>query len=178
MTLELCCRKSLSWRLPRRPPFESGTRPKKTQNKIRNKLEINHGVNLPLRDAVLLEELVRDRSPIELVLDFQLLYWKGTIRLPEISIYIKILVFKLSTYFSFTLMIFSLGWFNNAPKWSRAPQFKTVWVCSSVPVTILPTARKAAVWTLTSRWAKRGTNFSTTLESMTIWICSLPPSVK
>ena len=98
MTLELCCRKSLSWRLPRRPPFESGTRPKKTQNKIRNKLEINHGVNLPLRDAVLLEELVRDRSPIELVLDFQLLYWKGTIRLPEISIYIKILVFKLKIF--------------------------------------------------------------------------------
>ena len=71
---------------------------KKTQNKIRNKLEINHGVNLPLRDAVLLEELVHDRSPIELVLDFQLLYWKGTIRLPEISIYIKILVFKLKIF--------------------------------------------------------------------------------
>ena len=61
-------------------------------------LQINHGVNLPLRDAVLPAELVRDRSPIELVLDFQLLYWKGTIRLPEISIYIKILVFKLKIF--------------------------------------------------------------------------------
>ena len=90
MTLELCCRKSLSWRLPRRPLFEFGTRPaKKTQNQTRKMffLQINHGVNLPLRDAVLPAELVRDRSPIELVLDFQLLYWKGTIRLPEINLH-------------------------------------------------------------------------------------------
>ena len=53
---------------------------------------------LLLRDAVLSEERVHDRSRIELVLDFQLLYWKGTIRLPEISIYIKILVFKLKIF--------------------------------------------------------------------------------
>ena len=38
--------------------------------------------NLLLRDAVLSEERVHDRSRIELVLDFQLLYWKGTKRLP------------------------------------------------------------------------------------------------
>ena len=62
-------------------------------------LQINHGVNLPLRDAVLPAELVRDRSPIELVLDFQLLYWKGTIRLPEINFKIQHSVFKLSVFF-------------------------------------------------------------------------------
>ena len=81
-------------------------------------LQINHGVNLPLRDAVLPAELVRDRSPIELVLDFQLLYWKGTIRLPEISDngQLEYSVFQTDYNFYFTLMIFSLGWFNNAPK--------------------------------------------------------------
>lgn len=62
-------------------------------------LQINHGVNLPLRDAVLPAELVRDRSPIELVLDFQLLYWKGTIRLPEINFKIQHSVFKLNVFF-------------------------------------------------------------------------------
>ena len=62
-------------------------------------LQINHGVNLPLRDAVLPAELVRDRSPIELVLDFQLLYWKGTIRLPEINFKIQHSVFKLYVFF-------------------------------------------------------------------------------
>ena len=74
-------------------------------------------MNLPLRDAVLQEELVRDRSPIELVLDFQLLYWKGTIRLPEDKkrTTFSILLVQIPNHF-LTLMIFSFGWFSNAPK--------------------------------------------------------------
>lgn len=39
-----------------------------------------------------------------------------------------------------------MGWFKSAGKCDNASQFKTTWVCSSVPVTILPTALSTAVW--------------------------------
>lgn len=45
-----------------------------------------------------------------------------------------------------TLLIFSLGCVRSAGKCDSASQFKTTCVCSSVPVTMLPTARSAAVW--------------------------------
>lgn len=46
----------------------------------------------------------------------------------------------------FTLLIFSLGWVRSDGKWLRASQLRTTCVCSSVPVTMLPTALSAAVW--------------------------------
>ena len=49
-----------------------------------------------------------------------------------------------------TLFIFSLEWLRRAGKCSRAPLLSTVWVWSSVPVTMLPTALRAAVCTFTS----------------------------
>lgn len=45
-----------------------------------------------------------------------------------------------------TLLIFSFGCVSSAGKWLRASQLSTTWVCSSVPVTMFPTALKAAVW--------------------------------
>ena len=39
-----------------------------------------------------------------------------------------------------TLLIFSLLWLSRLGKCSSAPWFSTVWVWSSVPVTMLPTA--------------------------------------
>ena len=45
------------------------------------------------------------------------------------------------------LLIFSFGWLRSAGKCERASQLRTSCVCSSVPVTMLPTARSAAVWT-------------------------------
>lgn len=47
---------------------------------------------------------------------------------------------------TFTLLIFSLGCVSSAGKWLRASQLSTTWVCSSVPVTMFPTALRAAVW--------------------------------
>lgn len=47
---------------------------------------------------------------------------------------------------SFTLLIFSFGCVRSAGKWLRASQLSTTWVCSSVPVTMFPTALRAAVW--------------------------------
>lgn len=44
-----------------------------------------------------------------------------------------------------TLRIFSLGCESRVGKWCRAPLSNTAWVCSSVPVTIFPTALSAAV---------------------------------
>lgn len=44
-----------------------------------------------------------------------------------------------------TLLIFSFGWVRSAGKWLRASQLSTTWVCSSVPVTMFPTALRAAV---------------------------------
>ncbi len=103
-----------------------------------------------------------------------------------------------------TLLIFSLGCASRLGKWERTSQLSTTWVCSSVPVTMFPTALSAAVWTedtqtlldngfvlflmcingiiftwtLTSWWLSSGTRKGTTPESITIWICSLPPSVR
>lgn len=51
-----------------------------------------------------------------------------------------------------TLLIFSLGCVRSAGKWERASQFRTTCVCSSVPVTMLPTARSAAVWNKKIQW--------------------------
>lgn len=48
----------------------------------------------------------------------------------------------------------------------------------SLPVTILPTARKAGVSTVTSVEARRATNLGTTPVSITAWILSLVPSVR
>ena len=45
-----------------------------------------------------------------------------------------------------TLLIFSFGCVRSAGKWLRASQLSTTWVCSSVPVTMFPTALRAAVW--------------------------------
>lgn len=47
---------------------------------------------------------------------------------------------------SVTLLIFSFGCVRSAGKWLRASQLSTTWVCSSVPVTMFPTALRAAVW--------------------------------
>ena len=38
--------------------------------------------------------------------------------------------------------------------------------------------KKILTWTFTSWWLRRGTRNGTTPESITIWICSFPPSVK
>lgn len=46
----------------------------------------------------------------------------------------------------FTLFIFSFGCDKRFGKWDRTSQLRTTWVCSSVPVTMLPTALSAAVW--------------------------------
>ena len=46
---------------------------------------------------------------------------------------------------SLTLLIFVLWWDKSVWKYRRAPQFNTVCVWSSVPVTMLPSARSAAV---------------------------------
>lgn len=45
-----------------------------------------------------------------------------------------------------TLFIFSLGCDKRLGKCDRTSQLRTTWVCSSVPVTMLPTALSAAVW--------------------------------
>lgn len=45
-----------------------------------------------------------------------------------------------------TLFIFSFGCDKRFGKWDRTSQLRTTWVCSSVPVTMLPTALSAAVW--------------------------------
>lgn len=45
-----------------------------------------------------------------------------------------------------TLLIFSLGCVSRFGKWERTSQLSTTWVCSSVPVTMFPTALSAAVW--------------------------------
>lgn len=47
---------------------------------------------------------------------------------------------------SITLLIFSFGCVRRAGKWLRASQLSTTCVCSSVPVTMFPTALRAAVW--------------------------------
>lgn len=44
-----------------------------------------------------------------------------------------------------TLLIFSLGCVRSAGKCERASQLRTTCVCSSVPVTMFPTALRAAV---------------------------------
>lgn len=46
----------------------------------------------------------------------------------------------------FTLFIFSFGCDKRFGKCERTSQLRTTWVCSSVPVTMLPTALSAAVW--------------------------------
>ena len=51
-----------------------------------------------------------------------------------------------------SLLIFSFEWLSRCGKCSRAPWFITVWVWSSVPVTMFPTALNAAVCTFTSLW--------------------------
>lgn len=45
-----------------------------------------------------------------------------------------------------TLFIFSFGCDKRFGKCDRTSQLRTTWVCSSVPVTMLPTALSAAVW--------------------------------
>lgn len=52
----------------------------------------------------------------------------------------------LSKSSSITLLIFSFVCVRSAVKWLRASQLSTTWVCSSVPVTMFPTALRAAVW--------------------------------
>lgn len=69
-------------------------------------------------------------------------------------------------------------WDSKAGKCDSASQLRTTCVCSSVPVTMLPTALKAAVWTLTSLCDSNGISLGTIPDSITIWIWSLPPSVK
>lgn len=44
-----------------------------------------------------------------------------------------------------TLLIFSFGWVSRLGKCERTSQLSTTCVCSSVPVTMLPTALRAAV---------------------------------
>ena len=44
-----------------------------------------------------------------------------------------------------TLLIFSLGCVSREGKCDRASQLRTICVCSSVPVTMFPTALNAAV---------------------------------
>lgn len=59
---------------------------------------------------------------------------------------------------------------SNAGKCERASQLSTTCVWSSDPVTIFPTALKAAVCTFTSLCESRGTSFGTTPLNMTISI--------
>lgn len=51
-------------------------------------------------------------------------------------------------FWALTLFIFSLGCVKRFGKWERTSQLRTTCVCSSVPVTILPTALSAAVFNL------------------------------
>ena len=64
------------------------------------------------------------------------------------------------------------------PRYVKPPAAIIESVCVSFPVTILPTALRAGVRTVTSGEASNSTNFGTTPDSNTVWILSLGPSVR
>ena len=56
--------------------------------------------------------------------------------------------------------------------------FLLTWVWTSSPVTILPTVRRAGVWTEYCGYIKSSTKRRQTPDSMTAWIFWLDPSDK
>lgn len=72
-----------------------------------------------------------------------------------------------------TLLIFSFGCVSSAGKWFRASQLSTTWVCSSVPVTMFPTALRAAVCTQRGRLGKKTVFLSTKSKTSSILRLSL-----
>lgn len=97
-----------------------------------------------------------------------------------------------------SFLIPSLGEDSKANRAGRAPAAMTTWVCRSSPVTMLPTDRRAGVWTEVelclfakngveqrrrlmcvrepATYIKRSTNRLQTPLSITAWILSLVPS--
>lgn len=57
----------------------------------------------------------------------------------------------------------ALLWQSNWANMARAPESSTAWVCSSVPVTMLPMARREGVW----GWEKKS-HFKNCLRLMTM----------
>jgi hypothetical protein len=76
------------------------------------------------------------------------------------------------------LLISFFEWVSSAEKCDNALQFKTTYICSLVPVTIFPTALRAAVCISTSLWVSNWTKFGTNMLSITNCLWSLSSSAR